>query len=545
MSVVPFRSRALKRLAIGNFRWPSSPAVRLSYLLLTIAALVIALLALLPLAYLIIRSDLVGRPAQELLLRSSTLYALSNTILLCVSVTVASALIAIPIAWLTTCSDLPFRRFWLVLACLPLVLPSFVVAYLYGTFFGPRGLLFDIIAPVTGLERLPEIYGFPGAFFVLTILCYPYVLLTLRAAFMRLDPSLVEASRALGVSSKQTFWRITLPQLRPALLAGGLLVALYVVREFGAVSVMRFNTFTRLIYIQYQSFTDRSSAATLALVLVGLTAVILYFENQTRNKGVYYHVTAKTPRRFKPYRLGPWRWPAIVFLLVTIVFALALPLAGLALWLIRGMANGNELVTVAGPAFNSFSVSSATAFLAVLMAIPVAFLSVRKPNWLTRIVERVTYISYALPGLVIALALVFFGIGLANPIYQTMAMLLAGYVLLFLPQAVGSSQTAFRQVPRSLEEAGRSLGKNPGTVFRSITLPLIRPGLLAGAALVFLTTMKELPLTLILSPIGFRTLSTIVWGNVNEAYFAQAALPALLLVLLSSIPLAILSLRER
>lgn len=544
MGVIPFRRQDNKRISFDNIRWPAWSIGRLLFILLIISAMAIAVLTLLPLAYLIIRAASADRPALDVLLKSTTLSALGNTILLAVSVTGASALIAVPIAWLTTCSDLPFRRFWLVSAALPLVLPSFVVAYLYATIFGPRGLLFETIGPLTSLERLPSIYGYPGAFIVLTFLCYPYVLLTVRASLKRLDPSLVEASRTLGLSSRQAFWRITMPQLRPAIIAGGLLVALYVIREFGAVSVMRYDTFSRLIYIQYQSFLDRSSAAILALVLVAMTAVILFLDHLTRNKGSYYHSSASTPRRPKPVSLGPWRWPALFFLLVVIIFALGLPVAGLTYWLLRGIFAGNMITPVIQLAINSFSVSSIAALLAVCAAIPVAFLSVRRANWLTRITERLTYFGFALPGLVIALAFVFFGIALAHPLYQTIILLIVGYVLLFLPQTVGSSQTAFRQVPRSLEEAGRSLGRGPGVVFRSITLPLVRPGLLAGAALVFLTTMKELPLTLILSPIGFRTLSTAVWGNISEAFFAQAAVPALLLILVSSIPLALLSLRE-
>ncbi len=544
MSVVPYGDQKDRKKSIASIRWPSNSFDRLPLLLLFLAALSIGTLALLPLVDLIIRSASAGQPAYEILLKPTTISALGNTLLLATSVTSASILIAVPIAWLTTCSDLPLRRLWLIAAVLPLVLPSFVVAYLYATLFGPRGLLFDLMAPLTGLDRLPEIYGFPGAFIILTLLSYPYILLTTRAALKRLDPSLVEAGRTLGLSRWQAFWRISLPQLKPAILAGSLLVALYVLREFGAVSIMRYDTFTRLIYIQYQSFIDRSSAASLALVLIAMTAVLLFLDHLSRNKGSYYHSSARTPRHQKPVHLGKWRWPAIVFLTTVLIFALGLPIAGLVYWILRGISHGNTVSSVVQPAINSFGVSSITALLAIIAAIPVAFLAVRRPNWLTRLTERLTYFGFALPGLVIALALVFFSIELANPIYQSMIILLIGYLLLFLPQSVGSSQTAFRQVPRSLEEAGRSLGKRPEAVFRSVTVPLIRPGLLAGAALVFLTTMKELPLTLILSPIGFRTLSTAIWGNISEAFFAEAALPALLLILLSSVPLALLSLRE-
>jgi iron(III) transport system permease protein len=177
--------------------------------------------------------------------------------------------------------------------------------------------------------------------------------------------------------------------------------------------------------------------------------------------------------------------------------------------------------------------------------LPVAVLVVRRPSRLSRAIERLTYVSFALPGIVVALALVFFGIQYANSFYQTVPMMLLAYLVLFLPQAVGAQRTSLLQISPGLEEAARSLGKRPAAVFRRVTFPLAVPGVLAGGALVFLTCMKELPATLILSPLGFATLSTQIWSNINEAFFARAAAPALLLLLLSSLPLALLTLRDK
>jgi iron(III) transport system permease protein len=204
-----------------------------------------------------------------------------------------------------------------------------------------------------------------------------------------------------------------------------------------------------------------------------------------------------------------------------------------------------SLANLLQPAWNSLSVSLLAALLAIILALPVAILAVRRPSRFNRLIERVTYISFALPGIVVALALVFFGIHYASSLYQTLPMLLAAYVILFLPQAVGAQRASFMQISPGLEEAARSLGKRPFTAFRKVTLPLAVPGILAGGALVFLTSMKELPATLILSPFGFSSLSTQVWTYINEAFFAQAAAPALLILLLSSLPLALLTLRDK
>ncbi|MEW5987441.1 MAG: iron ABC transporter permease [Chloroflexota bacterium] len=516
-----------------------------SSLILLLAALAVAGLALLPPAYLLLRTAASGANALDVLLRPSTLTALWQTVLLAVTVTLASAALAVPLAWLTVATDLPGRRLWAVVAALPLVLPSYVGAYLMASILGPKGLLQQTLQPLTSLERLPNIYGFPGAFLALTLLSYPYTLLSVRAALLKMDPSLVEAARSLGLSPWRAFWRVTLPHLRPSLVAGSLLVILYVLRDFGAVTIMRYTTFTRLIYVQYQSFFDRSLAATLSLVLVALTAAVLYLELRTRGRAHYSRRSAGVMRQQRPVALGHWRWPALLFVGSVALVGLILPAGGLLYWLARELAARPDWLALWQSAWHSLSLSLTTAVVALAAAVPVATLSVRRPGRFIHLLERFTYAGYALPGLVIALALVFFGATYAPALYQTLPMLLAAYVILFIPQAVGATRTSLLQIPATLEEAGRSLGHHPWRVFRRVTLPLLRPGLLAGAALVFLTCMKELPATLLLSPFGYRTLATAVWSNISEAYFAQAAVPTLLLILLSSIPLAILTLRER
>lgn len=513
--------------------------------LLVLAGVLVGGFMLLPPIYLLWRTIGAGSAAVDILLKPSTLQTVGRTVWLAGSVTAASIVLAVPLAWLTTCTDLPGRRLWLVASALPLVLPSFVAAYLLASTLGPKGLLQKVLEPLFGVTRLPDIYGFPGAFLVLTLMSYPYVLLTVRAALRRMDPSLVEAARSLGLSPWGAFWKVTLPQLRPSIVAGSLLVMLYVLRDFGAVTMMRYNTFTRMIYIQYQSFTSRSLAAALSLVLIGMTAAILYLEMRTRGRARYARRSAGAARQQKLVRLGAWRWPALLFVGGLVAIALVGPAMSLLYWLIRGMMRGQALSALWLASWNSVTVSLLAAVAAIVVALPIAILSVRRPGRLSSLLERLTYAGFALPSIVIALAFVFFGANYLRGLYQTTPMLILAYVFLFIPQAVGAMRSSMLQVPRSVEEVGRSLGKRPWQVFRRITFPLLQPGVLAGVALVFLTAMKELPATLILSPIGFGTLATAVWGNISEAFFAQAAAPALLLILLSSAPLAVLTLRDK
>ena len=502
-------------------------------------------LLLLPIAYLILRTLQADARAWSLILSTRTLVTLGRTIALALSVTGISAFLAVLLGWLTARSDLPLRRLWTVLLALPLVIPSYVGAYLLVAAAGPRGILAHWLEAISGLPQLPSIYGFPGALIVLTLLSYPFSFISVRAAFQGLDPALEEAARTLGLGPWRTFWRVTWPHLRPALVAGSLLVALYVLRDFGAVAIMRYDTFTRVIYLQYQSTFDRSTAAGLSLVLVLLTLLVLALEVRTRQGGRLTRSTASGDRRAPPVQLGPWRWPAIIFCTGLVALALLLPMGVLSYWLARGLRAGQGLGSLWQATQGSLLASGLATGVILAGALAVAIFNVRSPGRLSQLAERLSYTAFALPGIVIALALVFLGANLAPGIYQTLPMLILAYLILFLPQAVGSVRTSLLQVPPSLEDAGRSLGRRPGQVFRAITLPLLRSGLLAAAALVFLTTMKELPATLILSPFGFRTLATAVWSAVSEAFFAQAAAPALILILVSSVPMAWIVLRDQ
>ncbi|MDP2937017.1 MAG: ABC transporter permease subunit, partial [Dehalococcoidia bacterium] len=278
---------------------------------------------------------------------------------------------------------------------------------------------------------------------------------------------------------------------------------------------------------------------------VCLTVVVLFAEGRARGRAKYYRSTVGSIRPPQVVPLGRWRWPALVFCSLTALAALALPIFVLAYWLGQGLLAGVPLQSVWGPALNSTYVSGLASIVIVAAAIPVAILAVRYQGPLSALVERASYIGFALPGIVIALALVFFGVRYATPLYQTLAMLIFAYVVRFLPQAVGAARTSLLQVNPRMEEAARSLGSTAPEAIGRITIPLLHRGLLAGAGLVFLTVMKELPATLILSPIGFETLATSIWSATGEGLFARAAVPALILIVVSFVPMAFLTLGER
>ena len=505
---------------------------------LVIPATLVVAGMLIPVTYLVIRTIGIGSEIPELLWRQRTFEIIANSILLMLAVSCASVLIAVPISWLTTKTDLPFRRLFSVATVLPLVIPSYVGGFVLVITLGPKGILQGWLSHI-GIDRLPEIYGFPGAMLTLTLLTYPYVLLPVRSALHRLDPSLDDASRALGKGPYETFIRITLPMLRPSIAAGAILVALYTISDFGAVSLLHYETFTWAIYIQYGNFA-RDAAASLSLVLVALAISLLIAETKTRGKARYYHNAPGVLKKHKLIRLGNWRWPAMAFCISVVLLSLLIPISVLVYWVARGFAAGEQISVPWGHLWNTLSVSGSAAITTVVASIPVAMLSVRYPGSIATLLERLSYIGFALPGIVIALAMVFFGIRYATPIYQTTPLLIFAYLVLFLPAALGNVRTSFVQISPVIEQAARTLGKSPAQVLTTITLPLLTSGIIAGAIMVFMLTMKELPATLILSPIGFKTLATSIWWATEDVFFARAAAPALLMILLSSIPMGLI-----
>ena len=507
--------------------------------LLWVPAVLTAIVLVLPLAYLVMRTLEAGAGVWDLVLNPRTLNLLLRTVGLVAAVTSASVALSLPLAWLTTRSDLPLRKMWTVLAVLPLVIPSYVGAFTFLSALGPRGMLQQLMEGPLGIERLPDIYGFPGAFVVLTLCTYPYLFLTVRGALVSLDPALEEASHSLGHSKASTLWNIILPQLRPAIASGGLLVALYTLRDFGAVSMMQYDAFTRVIFVQYQTAFDRTYAAALSLILVGISVWVLMAEMRTRARySVYYRSDSSSSSPPAQVPLGIWKGPALVFCGMLVALALGIPTATISYWLVRGILAGEILSMAWIPAWNSFHAAAVAAAAAGLAAVPVAYLAVRRAGWFSHAIERLTYVGYALPGVALGLALVFFGANYASPLYQTFAMLILAYVIQFVPQAVGTVRASLLQINPRYEEAARTLGRSGMQVLASITWPLVRPGLLGGVALVFLSAMKELPITLMLRPTGFETLATLVWGATEEAFYARAAVPSLLLILVSSLSVA-------
>ncbi|WP_277211100.1 ABC transporter permease [Isoptericola croceus] len=485
----------------------------------------VALVALVPVAYLLLRTGEAGAErVVEIVWRERTAALVLRSLALTISVTVLCVVVGVASASILTRTDLPGRRFWTLVATMPLAVPSYVAAYAWVSTFGGA------------------ITGYGGSVLVLTACTYPLVMLPTMAALRRTDPALEEVARAHGRSALGTFCTVTLRQARPAIAAGSLLVALYTLSDFGAVSILRYDVFTRVIYTSYRAAFDRTPAAVLALLLVVITVAITVAEARSRGRAEQAKVGSGVSRPPMRAALGPRRQVlATLYLAVVAVVALGFPVVSLGFWLLQGRSAGTGLDRLAGAATSTLGVSALAAVVAVVMALPVGILAARHRTRLVRLTEHASYAGHALPGIVVALAMVFFGVRVAPAIYQQVPLLVLTYAILFLPAAVGVVRASVALSSPQGEEIARSLGHTSWGVLRRVTVPLAAPGIGAGAALVMLTCMKELPATLLLRPTGMDTLATRLWTHTSVDEYAAAAPYAATLVLLAVVPTLLMS----
>lgn len=468
-------------------------------------------------------------------LSGEALAPLGRSLGLAASVSITASVIGTAAAWLVGRTDLPGRKMFKLLLPLPLVIPSFIGAFVMIAAFAPGGFLESILGPL-GVEALPSIRGFAGSLIVLTLFTYPYVYLPVAARLRQLPSSLEESARLLGSGAWQTFFRIVLPQARSSILAGTLLVFLYTISDFGVVQLMRYEALPRVIYAT--RLFDRSTSLALSLQL-GLVALLVVATERAITQGPRQSSSSRASRALLvPLKRSKALATTLLGLLVGA--ALVVPIAVLGFWAIRGLSRGatsGVLITgsIVGPTFNTAWVATLSAAVAVGVVLPVVYLTVRHRSRVGDVSNAFVVGGFALPGLAVALALVYLTVSTPalSGIYQTLILLVVAYVIHFGAQAMRSAQVALSAVPTTIEDAAKVLGVNRLQRFLRVELPLMRPGLVAGGGLVLLNVMKELPATLLLAPAGFQTLAMKIWQASESSFFSDAAIAALLLIALS------------
>ena len=483
---------------------------------LSILAVLIALFSLIPLAYVIFMTATTGWDTViELIIRPRVGELLLNTVML-VSVTVPLSLIlGVGGAWLVERTTLRGYRWWALGLAAPLAIPAFVNSYAWAS-------------------TVPSLAGLGAGTLIATLSYFPLVYIPVAATLGRLDPAIEQSAASLGLGPWAVFFRVVLPQLRIPMAGGALLVALHLLSEYGAFAMIRFDTFTTAIMVQFQSTFNGTAGNMLASVLVLLCMILLLLEAKARGNERYARVGFGAQGLATRLHLGRYEVPAQLSLLVLFVLSVGVPMYSVIRWLIAGGVDVWEPSRLLPALTQTLGYGLIGALVTCVVAFPMAFLAVRYPSWFSKLLELSNYITSSMPGIVVGLAFVTVSIRLVPGVYQTAYVLLAAYVLLFLPRALVNLRSGLAQAPRELEEAARSLGRTPATAFFKVTLRLTAPAAAGGAALVFLAIVNELTATLLLAPNGTRTLSTAFWALSSEIDYAGAAPYALLMILISA-----------
>ena len=493
---------------------PAPPLVKM-------AAVVISAFMLLPLGYIVWAAvDTGWSESISLIFRPRVAELTLNTVLLIVFTVPICIVLSLALAWLTERTDLPLARFWSWAAIVPLAIPAFVHSYAWVSF-------------------QPNLEGLPAGVLISVLAYFPLLYLPVMATLRRLDPALEDQAASLGLPPARIWLRVVLPQLRVALCGGGLLIGLHLLAEYGLYVMIRFDTFTTAIVDQFQSTYSSSASNMLAGVLVALSFVLLGTEFGLRGNRRYARLGPGAARLRQRINLGAWTLPALALPLVVTLLSVGVPLMTIGEWLVAGGSEIWKWDEIGLALYQTASLAIAGGILTMLVAIPAAWLSIRAPGRFSHLIESCNYLTGALPGVVVALALVAITVRVAHPLYQTAATILAAYMIMFLSRALVSLRAGFAQAPVELEWAAGSLGRSPLNAFWSITIRLAAPAAAAGVALSALGVMNELTATRMLAPNGTRTLSMAFWALSSEIDYAGAA-PYAVLMILSSLPLTLI-----
>ena len=498
-------------------------------------ALAIVILAAVPLWFVILQSADLGADKWQQLWTSRLPELLWNTLSLAILVAVVCFILGVSAAWWIARFNFPGRRYAIWLMVLPLTIPTYVFAHIYTTLFEADGWIGQTWIGIFGNSvAIPDIYNIFGATLTLSLAGFSYVFLLSHSALSVSTQSLEEAARIHGVNKWQVFFRINLPLLRPAIAAGLAVVILHVLSDFGAVSMLHYQTFTLSIYLQMSGRFDYQAAAGLSLILVLLSLTFLVLERFFRARQRYY--TTRQTRKHQLKEVTPlittmiWLWLGLITFL-----AFILPLTWMISWSWDAWVQDVIDSEFWRYAYNSLFLAVMCATIAIVCGLPIALFNNRQRSKYSSALIQVSSVGFVLPGPVVALGILSFILSLLPFLYGGLIALLLALVIRFLPLAVQSQDASMQQLTPSIEQAGRILGATPLENLKRVVLPMISGGIASAWVLVFIDTLKELPATLILRPTGFDTLPVRIWIEASEEMLELAA-PAALMLVVGTLP---------
>ncbi len=488
--------------------------------------------------------------------------SLSNTIALLLGVGILTTLIGCGSAWLTTAYRFPTRNLvsWSLL--LPLAVPTYIVAFAYLDVLHPLGPIQTALRSLLGYAsprefRLPDLRSMAGAIFLLGLVLYPYVYLSVRVMFMTQAASLVEAARTLGYSRREAFWRIIIPLARPALAVGVTLALLETLNDIGASEFLGIQTLTISIYTTWITRSNLHGAAQIALVMLAMVTLLIYLERHVRRHQRY--ALTQRVRPIQPIRLTGFRAGiAMVLGWLPIVAGFIVPFCFLVNESIKRLSSLQDVsADLIRATWNTVTVSLAATAITLLLGLIIAWSARNAKTGIARALVRCCSLGYAIPGTVLAIGLLISYSWIDGLISSLMSVLteiparlyimgstagiICAYTLRFLAISVGSVESGLTRISPSLEHASRSLGHSAFQTFRRIHLPLLRPALGAAAMLIFVDAMKELSATLLLRPLNFETLSTWLYAEAARGTYDEGAIAALIIVFAGLLPVIYLA----
>ena len=499
-----------------------------------ISSLILSFFLILPLLYLLFKITFEFNLFFDFIFNTTILKLSLNTVSLIILVVIFSILISLPLAFLNVRTNLPFAKYLTSISVLPIALPSYVMATTQIEIWSKNGWVHNFFKMFFDMNSFPSFYGLPGSVFVLSLITYPYVYIGLSAMFRRFDYQMIDASRTLGDSPFATARKVVFPLVKPTVIAGSLLVSLYVLSDFGAVSLLRYNTFTIAIFNRMYNSISNYGVLEISLLAVLFCFIILTIETKTKNEA--RHFSNSNLSDLKKIDLGAWKWVIFPISLIPLIFGFILPVSVLIYWLIIGFGENMGFIDVIQPTLNTLFISSVSAVFITIVCIPLLITIRKNIKIFSFLIDKVSYIGLSLPGVIVSMSLVFFCINYFDYIYQTFIVLVLGYFISFLPAALGPIKSSMTQIDPKLEDASFTLGASKIKTYYNVIVRLSSPGFIYGGVLVFILCLKELPVTLILSPIGFQTLATEIWSSASEAFFVKTALASIILVVIAGIP---------
>jgi iron(III) transport system permease protein len=453
------------------------------------------------------------------------------------------------LAALVTFYDFPGRR-WLDWALvLPLAMPAYVLVFVLLGQYDADGALQRALRDTLGVG-LPEVRSTGGAIAVLTLVLYPYVYVLGRGAFMEQSRDTFEAARSLGLSHARAIRRLALPLARPALAAGAALAVMEALADFGAVNLLNYRAMTDAIYRVWYGTFDRAAALQLAAVLVSFTVALVLVERMLRGRARYHGALARgeavVPRRLR----GPRAWLAAGLPAALLLVVLVGPLVQLAAWSVDSLGEGAAGEELLQAGLTSMALAAVAALVAAALATVVVYGRRAQPSRAGEASAKLQTLGYAVPGTVVAVAVYIplawldrridgvLGTGLL--LTGSAIGLVLAYLVRFQALAFFSVEARMSRLDPALDDAAQSLGADRGRVLSDVHLPLLWPGIATAALLVFVEVMKELPATALLRPLGNDTLAIAVWEATKDSRFDTAALPALLIVAVSLVPIVLM-----